>query len=215
TAGQRSPTAPWRRGATGSPGRSGARAAGPATGSPSSLPSRRRRSPPCSPPTSWARSSCRSTRRARCSAWRSSCAPRAAASSSPAAAPRRCASCRLPPRAPALGWLGPLDEAMDGGLAPLFADLDVARESPLPPPADGTAELAHLLYTSGSTGQPKGVAVRHASVIEFVEWAVRHFRIERGERLSAHSPLTFDLSTFDLFGAFAAGAALHLVPPEL
>jgi amino acid adenylation domain-containing protein len=123
-----------------------------------------------------------------------------------------------------LGWLGSrddlddlddLDEAAGQGVEPVFVDADVARESPLPPPAGGAVELAHLLYTSGSTGQPKGVAVRHASVIHFVEWAVRHFRIERGERLSAHSPLSFDLSTFDLCGAFAAGATVHLVPSEL
>jgi len=74
---------------------------------------------------------------------------------------------------------------------------------------------AHILFTSGSTGTPKGVVITHANVIAFVEWACRHFGMRAGDRVSCHSPLHFDLSTFDIFGAFAAGAELHLVPPEL
>jgi non-ribosomal peptide synthetase component F len=52
-------------------------------------------------------------------------------------------------------------------------------------------------------------------VIQFIEWANRYFGICSSDRLSAHPPLHFDLSTFDMFGAFAAGAELHLVSPAL
>jgi amino acid adenylation domain-containing protein len=74
---------------------------------------------------------------------------------------------------------------------------------------------AHILFTSGSTGVPKGVVVGHANVIAFVEWANGYFSLEESDRVSCHSPLHFDLSTYDLYGAFAAGAEVHLVPPEL
>ena len=120
------------------------------------------------------------------------------------------------------GWLGARegfprpDCGLDAPLAPAFAADDLPRHSPEPLESRGNAgDPAHILYTSGSTGEPKGVMVTHESVVRFVEWAVRHFRVGAGERLSGHSPLHFDLSTFDLFGAFAAGAELHLVPPEL
>jgi amino acid adenylation domain-containing protein len=76
-------------------------------------------------------------------------------------------------------------------------------------------DAAHILFTSGSTGTPKGVVISHANVIRFVEWACRYFAIDASDRLSGHSPLHFDLSTFDIFGAFAAGAQLHLIPAEL
>ena len=73
-------------------------------------------------------------------------------------------------------------------------------------------DVAHILFTSGSTGVPKGVMVTHQSVLVFVDWAVKYFGINDTDRLPGHSPLHFDLSVFDIFGAFAAGAELHLVP---
>lgn len=76
-------------------------------------------------------------------------------------------------------------------------------------------DAAYILFTSGSTGTPKGVVITHANVIHFVEWATRYFGINSSDRISAHPPLHFDLSAFDIFGTFAAGAQLHLVPPEL
>jgi amino acid adenylation domain-containing protein len=73
---------------------------------------------------------------------------------------------------------------------------------------------AHILFTSGSTGDPKGVIVTHRNVASFVEWAIAYFGIAESDKLSGHPPFHFDLSTFDIYGSLAAGAELHLVPPE-
>jgi amino acid adenylation domain-containing protein len=74
---------------------------------------------------------------------------------------------------------------------------------------------AHILFTSGSTGQPKGVIITHSNVIHFINWATKYFGTKSSDRISSHPPLHFDLSTFDLFGTFSVGAELHLVPAEL
>jgi amino acid adenylation domain-containing protein len=87
---------------------------------------------------------------------------------------------------------------------------------PEPPQRRGAPDsMAHILFTSGSTGAPKGVVITHANVLAFIEWAVPYFGMRPSDRVSGHPPLHFDLSTFDIYGAFAAGAQLHLVPPEL
>jgi amino acid adenylation domain-containing protein len=71
---------------------------------------------------------------------------------------------------------------------------------------------AHILFTSGSTGTPKGVVLSHSNVCHFVDWGREYFRMASGDRVSGHPPLHFDLSTFDIYGTFSAGAQLHLVP---
>ncbi len=73
-------------------------------------------------------------------------------------------------------------------------------------------DLAYILYTSGSTGTPKGVMITHRAARAFVDWAVREFRVGPDDRLANHAALTFDLSVFDIYAAFAAGAAVVPVP---
>jgi len=73
-------------------------------------------------------------------------------------------------------------------------------------------DLAYILYTSGSTGAPKGVMLSHRAALTFVNWMFETFAIVESDRVSSHAPFHFDLSIFDLFTTFKAGGTVVLVP---
>ncbi|HEU5471335.1 MAG TPA: amino acid adenylation domain-containing protein [Actinophytocola sp.] len=68
--------------------------------------------------------------------------------------------------------------------------------------------VAYTLFTSGSTGIPKGVPIRHRNVGPYLRHCVERYGVGPGSRLSQAFELTFDPSVFDMFVAWSAGAAL-------
>ena len=68
--------------------------------------------------------------------------------------------------------------------------------------------IAYVMFTSGSTGFPKGVAIRHSNVIAFSEWCRTEYKINSKDAVTNLNPLFFDNSIFDIFGGLFNGAKL-------
>lgn len=76
-------------------------------------------------------------------------------------------------------------------------------------------DLSYILYTSGSTGDPKGIMHTHRSALTFAEWAATTYGLSEDDILSNHAPFHFDLSTFDFFAAARVGATTVIIPEAL
>ncbi|OBF08097.1 non-ribosomal peptide synthetase [Mycobacterium sp. ACS4054] len=83
------------------------------------------------------------------------------------------------------------------------ADIDSGRIDP--------GELAYVLFTSGSTGEPKGVEVTHDAAMNTVEFIARHFEIGPADRCLALSTLEGDISVMDIFVTLRTGGSIVVV----
>ena len=91
----------------------------------------------------------------------------------------------------------------------------LAGYAPIPPAQTPREEIAYILFTSGTTGEPKGVMVTTANVAHFLSVSQERYRLTADDRLSQQSELTFDHIVFDLFMAWGAGASVHVVPENM
>lgn len=76
-------------------------------------------------------------------------------------------------------------------------------------------DLAYILYTSGSTGIPKGVMLRHENACSFVDWCSSVLEPEPSDRFSSHAPFHFDLSVLDLYVPIKHGAAVYVISENI
>lgn len=76
-------------------------------------------------------------------------------------------------------------------------------------------DLLYVLFTSGSTGVPKGVSINHRSVIDYINWVTNTFDINEGDSFGNQAPFYFDNSILDIYSCLKTGATLFIIPQKL
>jgi len=76
-------------------------------------------------------------------------------------------------------------------------------------------DLLYVLFTSGSTGVPKGVTINHRAVIDYIDWVVNTFNFTQADSFGNQAPFYFDNSILDIYSTIRTGATCHIIPKEL
>ncbi|ARZ71697.1 peptide synthetase [Streptomyces albireticuli] len=106
----------------------------------------------------------------------------------------------------------PVPEVAEGTVVRRVEDLLRADGAPLAPLAT-SRDLAYVIYTSGSTGRPKGVMVEHHSVVNRLAWMQGRYPLGPDDVLLQKTPVSFDVSVWELFWWAVEGAGVALLAP--
>ncbi len=112
-----------------------------------------------------------------------------------------------------LAWIIGVDDAQIPGIHSIgWAAVDSAPAHRPPDRRVMEGDLAYIMYTSGSTGSPKGIMHTHASGLSYARLAAETYALRPDDRLANHSPLHFDMSTLDYFSGPLRGACTAIIP---
>lgn len=73
-------------------------------------------------------------------------------------------------------------------------------------------DIVYTLFTSGSTGVPKGVSISNRSIIDYIDWVVDCYKINNNIKIGNQAPFYFDNSTLDIYATIKSGATLYIIP---
>ena len=97
----------------------------------------------------------------------------------------------------------------DGGMSAREAALEAARRKGI------DTDLLYVLFTSGSTGVPKGVTINHRAVIDYIDWVTETFAITEKDSFGNQAPFYFDNSILDIYSTLKTGATTYIIPKTL
>lgn len=100
-------------------------------------------------------------------------------------------------------------DAEKGSDAAREAALEAARRKGI------DTDLLYVLFTSGSTGVPKGVTINHRSVIDYIDWVTETFEITEQDSFGNQAPFYFDNSILDIYSTLKTGATTYIIPKNL
>ena len=111
--------------------------------------------------------------------------------------------------------LRPIVEAYQGEvlLTKDIEHLPNAQSTPMIPISPNS--LFILLYTSGSTGVPKGCMLEHRNLVTFCDWYRRYYDLQAEDHVAAYASYGFDACMMDMYPALTTGATVYIIPEEI